>query len=248
MDIQNKVVIITGASAGIGLTTARLFAANGAKVALAARSMDKLSALESELDGSYAVQVDMTDVSSIKGMVEKVREHYGRIDVLINNAGQGMFLPLEQVDLQQARDLIELNVIGPLAAMQAVIPIMREQGGGLIINISSGLSKMSVPNLGVYASTKTALNMISLTARAELANDNIRLSIVYPGRTATEFAKNAVTDPSLPYGSAPAGGTPRAMPDPDRVEDVAEKILEAVRSEAPEEFMESLSGYPGFSR
>lgn len=125
-------------------------------------------------------------------------DHYGRIDVLINNAGRGMWNSAESTDLDQYRGMMELNVFGPLAAMQAVIPFMRKQGGGVIINISSGVSRMFIPGLSAYASTKYALNAISLTARTELAADNIRVGIMLPGMTATDFGRNAL-------GARPAG-------------------------------------------
>ena len=178
MNIRNKVVIITGASAGIGHATAKLFAKNGAKVALAARSKDKLNKLASGLQNSLAVPTDMTKAISIKNMVKEVYNHYGHIDILINNAGQGFDGLVKHIGIKEYHYIIDLNLIGPLIAMQEVIPIMRRQGGGAIINISSGLSKMHIPNMAGYASIKSALNTISLTAREELANDKIVVSVV----------------------------------------------------------------------
>src|SRR5659263_661508 len=169
MDIRNKVAIITRASAGIGLATAKLFAKNGAKVALAARSKDKLNKLASGLQNSLAVPTDMTKAISIKNMVKEVYNHYGHIDILINNAGQGFDGLVEHIGIKEYRYIIDLDLIGPLIAIQEVIPVMRKQGGGVIVNISSGLSKMYIPNIAGYASIKSALNTISLTARKELA-------------------------------------------------------------------------------
>jgi len=193
-DVQDKVIIVTGASAGIGLAIAKLLGKEGARLALVARSKDKLEALAAELPGSLAVVADMTKADDIKSMIQKVQEHFGRIDVLINNAGQGMYGAIESVDIEKYKKIIELNVIGPLAAMQQVIPVMRKQGGGSIINISSGVSKNYFPLLGAYASTKYALNCISLTARAELEKDNIVVSVMHPGLTDTDFGKNSVKD------------------------------------------------------
>ena len=126
MDIAGKVAIITGIG-GHRLVTARLFAANGARVALASRSTDTLARLADELPDSLAIPTDMRDAASITRTVEATRDRYGRIDLLINNAGQGMYSPVEHVDLDQYRQIMELNVYGPLLAMQAVIPIMRAQ-------------------------------------------------------------------------------------------------------------------------
>ncbi len=247
MDINGKVVIMTGASAGIGLAAARLFTQRGAKVALAARSADKLSALSAELKDSFVVPTDMRDETAIRQMVETVHQHYGRVDILVNNAGQGMGMPIEQIDLNMYREIMQLNVFGVLVAMQAVIPIMRQQGGGLIMNISSAVSKMAIPNLSAYASTKYALNALSLTARTELAKDNIKVSIVYPGRTATDFGRNSITaqqgyGADRPPGSyVPQPGAPAVgMPDADSAEQVAETMLEATRTEEAEVFVDSV--------
>jgi len=233
MEIQGKVVIVTGASTGIGLATARLFAQKGAKVALVARSTDKLTALATELPESFVVTADMSDEAAVQVMVKQVHEHYGRIDILVNNAGRGMHVPIEQANLQDYRNIFELNVVGVLCAMQAVIPIMRQQGGGVIINISSGLSKRIVPGVGPYASTKYALNALTLTARLELAPDNIRVGLMIPGLTATDFVKNAIRLPGATFDRS------RLM-QVDTAEHVAEKILEAVQTEAAEVYADSI--------
>ncbi|MCE1253505.1 MAG: SDR family oxidoreductase, partial [Anaerolineae bacterium] len=178
MDIKGKVVLITGASMGIGLSTARLFAAGGARVALAARSTDKLTALADELrhqgHEALVLTTDMRDPVAVKSMVDASLAHFGSLDILINNAGQAAAGTVAEVDPLDFQKIIELNVFGPLYAMQAAIPTLRRQGGGIIINISSMVSKMHIPGLGAYAATKTALNMLSDTARGELAADNIR--------------------------------------------------------------------------
>lgn len=232
MDIAGKIVLLTGASEGIGLATARLLAQQGAKVALIARSEAKLQQLASELPDSFAVVTNMRDDTAVRAMVNQVYQYYGRIDVLINNAGQGMHVPIEQADLNQYRSLFELNVVGVLSAMQVVIPLMREQGGGIIINISSGTSKMVLPNVGPYASTKYALNAITLTARLELARDNIRVGLVYPGITATDFLKNAI--------SVQTSNQRQSIMPIETPEQVAEKIAEAIQTEAAETYADSL--------
>ena len=240
MDIQGKVVIITGASAGIGLASARLFARQGAKVALVARSADVLNRLESELPGSFAVPADLSEIEHIPQVIEAVHKHYGQVDVLINNAGRAFHTPIELADVQLYRQLYDLNVVSVLRAMQCVIPIMRAQGGGVIINISSGLSKRIVPGVGPYASTKYALNALTLTARAELAADAIRVGLVIPGRTInTQFGQNALASIARPQSQPPAGAVPMRT---DTPEEVAEKILEAVQTEAAETYTASTQG------
>jgi len=230
------VIIVTGASNGIGLAAARLLSRQGAKLAPVARSADKLNEIAKDLPESFPFKADMTKESDVRQMVRSVQEHFGRIDVLINNAGQGLHGPMDSTDLQQYRSIMELNLFGPVAAMQAVIPIMRNQGGGLILNVSSGVSKMYLPHLGAYASTKYALNAVSLTSRQELAADNIRVGIILPGLTATDFGKNALG--SRPDGSlrpqAARGPSAPPMPQVETADEVAQKILEALTSENAE--------------
>lgn len=233
MEISGKVAIVTGASGGIGLAAARLFAERGAKVALVARSAERLAALAAELPEALAVPTDMRDAAAIQAMVAQVREHYGHIDVLVNNAGQGMHVPVAEADPDDYRAVLELNVVSVLVAMQAVLPVMRAQGGGVIVNISSGLSRRIVPGVGPYASTKYALNALTLTARLELAPENIRVGLMLPGLTTTDFHHNAIgigPERSERYRSMPA----------DTPEHVAAKILEAVETEAAEVFADSI--------
>ncbi len=235
MDITHKVALITGASEGIGLATARLFAHKGAKLALAARSAEKLEGVAAALPEAIAIPTDLRDEQAVKHMVVRTQQQYGRIDVLINNAGQGMHIPIEQADVEQYRSILELNVVSVLVAMQAVIPIMRKQGGGVIVNISSGTSKMVLPGVGPYASTKHALNAMTLTARQELAQENIHVGLVYPGITATDFHSHLANGQTWNAPRGRAGAMPMDTP-----EHVAEKILEAVQTEAAEVYADSL--------
>ncbi|MGI8913861.1 MAG: SDR family oxidoreductase, partial [Chloroflexota bacterium] len=225
---------------GLGEATARLLAGEGARVALVARSADTLARLTAELPDSLALPTDLRDAAAIIRMVAAVHAHFGRIDVLINNAGQAMHGPIERVDLAQYRRLLDLNLYAPLLAMQAVIPIMREQAGGMILNVSSLLTtlKMYLPGLGAYEATKHALNVITLTARAELAADNIRVGLIYPGMMATEFGAHALAASSEPRGGAGQGPMriPAGAPLPDVPEAVAAKILEVIKTAAAEQF------------
>lgn len=234
MDVDGKVVLITGASEGIGAATARLLAARGAKVAVAARSIDKLNEVTGELGDSFAVRVDMTQPASITAMVDAVVENYGRIDVLVNNAGRALRARVADVDVADFQSIVDLNVYGPLLAMQAVIPHMREHGGGSIVNVSSNVSKMAIPTIGAYAATKCALNGLTLTARAELADDAIVVTVMYPGQTATNFGKNATVDAAMASAAPPSGGSNTS---PDTAEDVAQQILEAIVNGPAEQYM-----------
>jgi short-subunit dehydrogenase len=226
VDIKGSVFLITGASSGIGAATARLAAGHGARVVLVARRTERLEVLAAELPDALAVTADITDADQLRAAVEAATERYGRLDVLVNNAGQGLQLPLEKVELDDFRAVIELNVVAPLAAMQAVIPIMRRQGGGAIVNVSSGTSRIVIPGVGAYSATKSALTMMSQVARAELAVDGISVSVVYPNVTTTEFfdalRAGAPTQPSRPGGQT--------------AESVAELILDVVRDGSAEAF------------
>jgi short-subunit dehydrogenase len=236
MEVKGKVIIVTGASDGIGEAIARKLAHAGAKVVLAARSDEKLAALAHELSGSVAVHADMTQQADIQNLIDRTMEIDGRIDILINNAGQGMMGPAENIDIDKYKHIMNLNVYGPLYAMQLVIPKMREQGGGMILNISSRVSKNYYPNLSAYASTKYALNAISLTAREELKKDNIIVSVFHPKMTATSFGKNSV-NARLEAATAYAEQARARGLEVDTPEQVADKVLEQIKSEEPEASM-----------
>lgn len=223
MDINNKVVIITGASEGIGRATAKLLASRGARVVLAARNAERLAELAEELPGSFAVPTDMRKPEEVAHLVAAAAK-FGRIDVLINNAGRGMYGPVATADIDEYRDIMELNVFAVLRAMQAVIPRMQEQGGGMILNVSSRVSKNYFPNLGAYASTKYALNALSLTARAELAPDGITVCVFHPKMTATDFGRNA-------SGAHPDMAALYAHPERSRDIDTAEQVAEGIAAQ-----------------
>jgi short-subunit dehydrogenase len=242
MDITGKVSIITGASAGIGLATARLFAEKGAKVVMAARSAEKLAIIAAELEAQgsevLATPTDIRKRDEADRMVRWAQERYGRIDILINNAGQAAAGNVAEVSLEDFRAIMDLNVFGALHAIQAVVPKMREGGGGVIVNVSSMVSKMHLPCLGAYAATKTALNMLSETARVELSAENIRVLTVYPRMTSTDFRKNTLGSVTGNLGLEPYhSATDKKIP-VDSPEFVAGKILEAVQREHAEQYMD----------
>ena len=233
MDIKDKVIIITGASQGIGLASAKHLSSLGAKIVLTARSSDIIHDLEKELPHSLSIVTDMRNSKDIKNMIKKTVDKYGRIDILINNAGQGMYGPVEKIDIEQYRQIMELNVYSVVIAMQEVIPQMRKQGGGMIVNISSGLTKMYLPGVSAYSSTKYALNAISLIARQELEKDNIIVSLIEPNMTATNFTKNSIgTRPN--WSSSNNSNSSRPQPRIDSAELVAEFIEKIIKSEEAE--------------
>lgn len=231
MKIKDKVIIITGASQGIGLATAKYLAQQGAKVVLAARSEDKLSELTKELPGSMAIKTDMINVSDVKKLFTETVKKFGRIDILINNAGQGLYSSVEKINIVDLKKVMDLNLYSIINAMQAAIPIMRKQGGGKIINVSSAVTKNYYPGLAAYSSTKYALNAISFTARTELAADNIIVSVIMPKMTSSNFMENSI-------GVLPEFVRKRIKETPgmiiDTPETVAIKIGELISSEEAE--------------
>ena len=193
--LANKVVLITGASSGIGEALARVFAGEGARLALAARSAEKLRALAGSLGGgALALPADMTVPAQVRQMVESTVKHFGRLDILINNAGVGMYAPAASMAPEQFEQVVATNWLGPVHAIQSVVPHMRRQGGGQIINISSVAGKVAIPWMGAYCGTKFALNALSDSLRMELAADRIQVLSVCPGRIHTPFARNAFRD------------------------------------------------------
>ncbi len=222
---KGKVAVVTGASEGIGLAVARLLAAGGARVVLAARSGDLLKKAEGELPGSLAVRADLRNAADRANLVAKTIGQFGRLDILINNAGQGIYGPFEKTNPDDYRSVMDLNVFAVMDLMQKVIPLMRKQGGGRIINIGSLVSKNYFPNLSAYASTKYALNALSLTARKELEKEGIVVSVMHPKMTATRFGVNAVGG-----NKADSRADGKRAPGVDTAEDVAEKTLKLIES------------------
>lgn len=186
-DLRDSVIIVTGASSGIGMATARLLHEAGAHPVLAARRADRLANLGQELGGALAVPTDVTDQDAVLRLVERTRDEYGRIDGLVNNAGAALHFALDQLDLAAYREAFELNVVSLLGVTQAVLPTMREQHFGRIVNVSSGTTRRAMPGIGGYASTKAAVNMLTAVMRLEFEPDGIAVTNVIPSVTESEF-------------------------------------------------------------
>jgi len=228
VEIRDHVFVVTGASSGIGLETAKALTAAGGKVALLARSGEAISKLSSELPGSLAVTVNVTDFDALRASISKVHAHYGRVDGLINNAGRSYGATIEEIDPKIFDEIFHLNVLAPIVAMQAVLPIMRGQRSGCIVNINSGTTFMTIPGYSVYSSSKRALMGFTQTAREELKDDGIVVSSVYPGVTATNFGVNRMgNSPHAPKADYSKGDSP-AM--------IAELVVKAVRDGEAEYF------------
>ncbi|MDX2232174.1 MAG: SDR family NAD(P)-dependent oxidoreductase [Leptolyngbyaceae cyanobacterium bins.349] len=214
--LNQSVVLITGASTGIGAALARQLAGQhpGIRLVLAARNQDKLATVAAACQTAGAetliVPTDLAHIQQAQALAHQALDHFGQVDVLINNAGYGQMGPLELMTPEECRRQFEVNVMGPLALTQAVIPAMRDRGGGRIINISSIGGRTAFPFGGLYSGSKFALEAISDALRMELEPFNIKVSVVEPGAVHNEFLdvvkheiETAVPDPqSTPYRAA----------------------------------------------
>ena len=188
MRIDGKVVLITGASEGIGAACAAEFAASGAKLSLIARDPEKLRAAAPP--GALVVPCDLTTEDGRRAAVERTLEQFGVIDILINNAGAGYYQPSWEMPLEDARYLMELNFFAPLALTRMVVPGMRQRRTGMIVNVGSIAGKVPLPWMSLYTVTKSALGALTECQRMELKGDGIRTLIVCPGYVQTNFQKN----------------------------------------------------------
>ncbi len=198
MDIKGKVVIVTGASSGIGEATARAFGRAGAKVVLAARRVDKLQTLAQEVNamGSGAetlvVQADLSKLEDIQSLVMQTLEKYGRIDVLVNNAGFGRLDWLENLDpIKDIQAQIDVNVMGVIQTTRQVLPVMIKQRAGSIINMCSMAGLVGTPTYTIYAASKHAVHGFSEALRREVKPWGIDVCLIYPGGVVTEFTQHA---------------------------------------------------------
>ncbi|MBN4007011.1 SDR family oxidoreductase [Nostoc sp. LPT] len=201
-EIQNKVVIITGASSGLGEATAKRLAASGAKLMLAARREDRLKDLVGAIaksGGTATYQVtDVADRAQVEALAKETLSTYSQIDVLINNAGLMPLSPLDQVKVEEWDRMIDVNIKGVLYGIAAVLPIMRQQKSGHIINLSSVAGHKVFAGSAVYCATKYAVRAISEGLRLE-SNGEIRSTNISPGAVATELA-NTITDKDTAAG------------------------------------------------
>jgi NADP-dependent 3-hydroxy acid dehydrogenase YdfG len=244
-NIEGKVVVITGASSGLGEATARLLSAEGAHVVLGARRADRLKSLMDELTGrggkAIAVSTDVTQRDQVKKLVDAAVQAYGRIDVMINNAGLMPQAPLERLKIDEWDRMIDVNIKGVLYGIAAALPHMQRKKAGHFINVSSVAGHKVGPGFAVYAATKHAVRALSEGLRQEVKPYNIRTTVISPGAVATELP-NGVTDPAAAerihkfYAEVaiPAESFARtvafAMSQPDEV-DVNEVVFRPTRQE-----------------
>ncbi len=197
--LDGKVAIVTGASSGIGEATALALAAEGAKVALVARRAERLSNLVQRISesGGQALPIvaDVVDDTQAHEMVQKAKEQFGRVDILVNNAGVMLNGPIEGADTEDWRRMVNTNVLGLMYATHAALPIMKAQGEGHIVNISSVAGRVAQAGSAVYNATKWGVGGFSEALRQEVHKDKIRVTIIEPGAVATELTEH-ITNPA----------------------------------------------------
>lgn len=232
-NIEGKVVVITGASSGLGEATARHLCAQGASVVLGARRVERIQSLAEELNRSggkaLARTTDVTNYEQVKALVDTSVQTYGRIDVMLNNAGLMPHSPLERLKIDDWNRTIDVNLKGVLYGIAAALPSMKQQQAGHIINVSSVAGHKVRPGSAVYAATKAAVLMISEGLRQEVKPYHIRTTVISPGAVATELP-NSITEPDIAenvrklyeMGAIPADSFARAvafaMSQPDDVD------------------------------
>lgn len=195
MRAQGKIVVITGASMGIGEALARVFVAEGARVLMSSRDVQRVEEARARigsLEQTMAAACDVKRREDVGRLMDVALRAYGRVDVWINNAGFGLNDSVEHMDMAEVRRMFDTNLFGALHGMQAAIPVMKQQGAGAIINISSVAGYIAVPYMAAYCATKHALNAFSHAARVELMGTGVNILNVCPGYIETNFASNLV--------------------------------------------------------
>jgi short-subunit dehydrogenase len=252
---ENPVVIITGASSGIGEAASRRLFASGFRVVLAARRAERLQLLKTQLEPGpqpasvalpasriLTVTADITVKDDRERLVAETMRVFGRIDGLVNNAGFGQRGPLEIVSVESIRQNFETNLFSLIALTQLVIPIMRAQGGGRIVNVGSVAGRIARPFSSVYDATKHALEAVTDGLRGEMTPFGIRVSLIQPGFILTEFLEvaNRVSMPVIeqagpytPYLGGVAGMSQKARRIAGRPDDIAQLVLRALTDERP---------------
>ncbi|MBE9189623.1 SDR family NAD(P)-dependent oxidoreductase [Gloeocapsopsis crepidinum LEGE 06123] len=229
--LDGKVALITGASSGIGEASALALAAEGAKVVLAARRLDRLEKLVSQVKDSgkeaIAIQTDITDQAQTTEMLQKANANFGSVDILINNAGVMLTGLVDGADTSDWRRMVDIDLLGLMYATHAALPIMKEQGSGHIINIASVAGRLTFANFAVYNAVKFGVVAFSDALRKEVYQNKIRVTVIEPGAVATELT-NHITDQE---SKQQVEGMYQSLT-PLESEDVANAILYAVTQPA----------------
>jgi NAD(P)-dependent dehydrogenase (short-subunit alcohol dehydrogenase family) len=243
---EEKVAVVTGSSSGIGLETSLLLAKNGFRTFATVRSLEKAKSIRNISDkGELTIQVVELDVNSDKSVndaIDKINDESKRIDVLVNNAGYSLIGALEDLSMDEIKAQFETNLFGTIRVMKAVLPIMRKQQGGTIVNVSSMAGRVGFPLFPVYSGTKFALEGVSESMRFETDPLGIKIVLVEPGTIRSNFASNAIigqkaAEPNSPYAplvETLQKATARFIDQGTPPEEVAKVILKAVTIDNPD--------------
>ncbi len=208
MHPNGKIVLITGASAGIGAAAAHAFADAGARLVLAARNVDRLHALARTLPGKpLVIPTDVSDPVAIEHLVAQTVAALGTIDIVVQNAGVGLAAPVAELKAEMFQQALAVDVFGPLALTQAALPHLRN-GGGQIIFVSSVVGLRALPYLGGYAAAKAALDRLTEALRMELRGSGVKITLVRPGTTQTDFAAHRLGEGREQRGVQARAATP----------------------------------------
>jgi len=193
---DGKVAVITGASSGIGESCARKFAAAGARVVVAARNADALGRVVGELgsDVAYAVPTDVSDRTACERLVAETVSRFGSLDILVNNAGSNARGPLEELPIDSMLQILDVNLRAPMMLIKLVLPIMRSQDSGTIVNVASIAGRLPLDDEATYSATKFALRVFSFALAEELRETNVRVSVVSPGPVDTGFIMDVIDE------------------------------------------------------
>jgi len=245
MPVNQKVAVVTGSSTGIGLETSVSFARNGFLTYATVRNLDRSSMIKTIADKEKlpikVVQLDVTEKDSVTNAIQTVASEAGRIDVLVNNAGYGLGGAFEDLLVEEIKDLYETNVFGLIRVTQAVLPIMRKQRSGIIVNLSSGAGLFGYPGGSAYVSSKFAIEGLSESMTYELEQFGIKVVLIEPGFINTNFASAMAIakksqDPSSPYSQMMqklAANSSEMIKNASPVDVVSKVILQAVTSNDP---------------
>lgn len=241
---SKRTVLVTGCSSGIGLATCHVLSGNDFITFGTVRNLSKANKIQDLIDRESLplkiLHLDVNDNQSIKLAVKRILSDTGRLDVLINNAGYGMFGPIEEITTQEVKNQFETNFFGTIRVIKAIVPIMRKQGNGLIVNISSMVGRFGVPLNSAYVSSKFAVEGLSESIAFELEEFGIRVIVIEPGVVKSEFFQNVRvkgTDPDSPYRrlmKMRVSFLDKAMKNSETSSyDVASTILDALNSKDP---------------
>lgn len=245
-DKEEKVAVVTGSSSGIGLETSLLLAKNGFRTFATVRNLDKANAIRNISDKGelpiHVVELDVSSDKSVNAAIDKISDESKRIDVLVNNAGYSLIGALEDLSMDEIKAQFETNLFGTIRVMKAVLPTMRKQKGGTIVNVSSMAGRVGFPLFPVYSGTKFALEGVSESIRLETDPLGIKIVLVEPGTIRSNFASNAIigqkaAEPASPYASLMETlqkATARFVDQGTPPEEVAKVILKAVTIDNPD--------------